>query len=97
MSGSLKVGHAALDDAATGLRAAAAGIETTLDDLARRLTGRAPEWTGHASDSFDEARRRWDAAMRDMKEVLHAIGLAVASANDQYRTAEAANARRFGG
>lgn len=97
MSGSLKVGHAALDDASTGLRTAAAGIETTLDDLARRLAGRAPEWTGHASDSFDEARRRWDAAMRDMKEVLHAIGLAVASANDQYRSAEAANARRFGG
>lgn len=97
MSGMLKVGHAALDDASAGLRSAAAGIETTLDDLARRIAGRAPEWTGQASDSFEEARRRWDAAMRDMKEVLHAIGLAVASANDQYRSAEAANARRFGG
>lgn len=97
MSGMLKVGHAALDDAATGLRVAAAGIESTLDELTRRLVGRGPEWTGHASDSFDQARRRWDAAMRDMKEVLHAIGGAVASANEQYRAAESANARRFGG
>ena len=97
MSGMLKVGHAALDDAAAGLRASATRIETTLDELARRLASRAPEWTGHASDSFEQARRRWDAAMRDMKEVLHAIGLAVASANEEYRAAESANARRFGG
>jgi WXG100 family type VII secretion target len=97
MSGNLKVAHEALDEASAGLRVAAAGIETTLDDLARRLMARAPDWSGHASDAFDEARRRWDAAMRDMKEVLHAIGLAVASANDQYRAVESANARRFGG
>ncbi len=97
MSGMLKVGHAALDDASAGLRSSAAGIEARLDDLARRLVSRAPEWTGHAADSFDDARRRWDAAMRDMKEVLHAIGLAVAAANEQYRAAESANARRFGG
>lgn len=93
----LKVGHAALDDAASDLRAAAAQIEAGLDDLARRLQGRAPEWTGSASDAFSDARRRWDAAMRDMKEVLHAIGQAVSVANDHYRSAELANTRRFGG
>lgn len=93
----LRVGHAALDDAATGLHGTAAQIAAGLDDLARRLQARAPEWTGSAADSFEEARLRWDAAMRDMKEVLHAIGRAVAAANDEYRSAEAANARRFGG
>jgi WXG100 family type VII secretion target len=93
----LKVGHVALDDASSDLRGAAARIEAGLDDLARRLQTRAPEWTGSASDAFADARLRWDAAMRDMKEVLHAIGTAVAAANDQYRAAEAANARRFGG
>lgn len=97
MSEMLKVGHAALDDAAGGLRAAAGRIETGLDDLARRLQARSPEWTGSASDAFSDARLRWDAAMRDMKEVLHAIGGAVSAANDHYRSAEAANARRFGG
>lgn len=97
MSGMLKVGHAALDDASAGLRGAAAQIEVTLDDLARRLRARSPEWTGSASEAFEEARLRWDAAMRDMKEVLHAMGLAVAAANDEYRAAESANARRFGG
>lgn len=97
MSDVLKVGHAALDEAAAGLRSAAAGIEATLDDLARRLQARSPEWSGAAADAFGDARLRWDAAMRDMQEVLRAIGAAVAGANDRYRAVEAANARRFGG
>ncbi|MDO7868006.1 WXG100 family type VII secretion target [Nocardioides jiangxiensis] len=97
MSGMLRVGHAALDDAATGLRSGASRIEGTLDDLTRRLRSRSPEWTGAASEAFERARLRWDTAMRDMQEVLHAMGVAVAAANDEYRHAEAANARRFGG
>lgn len=97
MSGILKVSHAALDDAAGGLRSAAAGIDSTLTELEQRLQARSGEWTGSASEAFTSARLQWDAAMRDMKEVLHAIGVAVSSANDDYRAAEAANARRFGG
>lgn len=93
----LKVGHAALDDASSDLRMAAAQIEAGLDDLARRLQARAPEWTGSASDAFSDARMRWDVAMRDMKEVLGAISHAVSVANDHYRSAELANTRRFGG
>lgn len=97
MSGILKVSHAALDDAAGGLRSAAAGIEGSLTELEQRLQARSGEWTGSASEAFTSARLQWGAALRDMKEVLHAIGVAVASANDDYRAAEAANARRFGG
>jgi early secretory antigenic target protein ESAT-6 len=97
MTQTLKVGYAALGDAGVGLRSAAAAIEEKLTGLEHRMQGRAPDWTGAASDSFTQARLQWDAAMRDMKEVLRAIGQAVDSAAEDYRAAESANARRFGG
>lgn len=95
-NGNLKVGFDALETAASDIKAAALAIEDKLTQLERRMTGRMDEWTGQASASFTEARLKWDGAMNDMKDILNDIGLTVGLSNEEYKRAEAANAKRFG-
>lgn len=95
-NGNLKVGYEALDGAASDIKSAALAIEDKLTQLENRMQGRMDQWTGAASQSFTEARQRWDRAMNDMKDVLNDIGQTVGLSNEEYKRAEAANAKRFG-
>ncbi len=95
-NGNLKVGYEALDGAASDIKAAALAIEDKLNQLETRMQGRMNDWTGAASQSFTEARTKWDKAMNDMKDVLNDIGVTVGLSNEEYKRAESANAKRFG-
>lgn len=97
MGEEIAVGYEALDGAAAYIKNRAIDIEDKLDAMERRMLGRKDQWTGDASLAFDEARSAWDGAMNDMKNVLQDVGLTVGLSNDEYRAAEARNARRFRG
>lgn len=95
MGQDLQVGFEDLDSAAATIKARAVDIEDKLDAMEKRMLNRKPNWTGAASDAFDEARIGWEAAMSDMKEVLNDIGVTVSLSNADYQAAESANASRF--
>ncbi|MEQ4715237.1 hypothetical protein [Nonomuraea sp. B19D2] len=50
-------------------------------------------WDGHARTYFDERRRAWDLAEKEMGDQLHAAAKALGMANDNYKAAEDANRR----
>ncbi|NYG59036.1 WXG100 family type VII secretion target [Nocardioides daedukensis] len=93
--GDMKVGYEALDQAAADLKNGAVGIENKLDELERRMRGRQSEWTGEASLAFESSRHEWDRAMKDMKSILHDIGLGVGLSREEYAAAEGRNKGRF--
>lgn len=86
-----------LDGAATIIKNRAIDIEDKLNQMEKRMLARKDEWTGDASNAFDECRADWEGAMNDMKNVLNDIGHQVGLSNQEYQAAEAANARRFRG
>lgn len=95
MGQDLQVGFEDLDGAAATIKNRAIDIEDKLDAMEKRMLNRKPNWTGAASDAFDEARLGWESAMADMKNVLHDIGLTVGLSNAEYQAAESQNASRF--
>lgn len=97
MGENIAVGYEALDGAAATIKNQAINIEDKLDAMEKRMLNRKDEWTGEASNAFDEARADWEGAMADMKNVLQDIGHTVGLSNAEYQAAEAANARRFRG
>ncbi|QIX28285.1 WXG100 family type VII secretion target [Nocardioides sp. JQ2195] len=91
----IAVGYEDLDGAAATIKNRAIDIEDKLNAMERRMIARKDEWTGDASNAFDESRADWEGAMNDMKNVLNDIGHQVGLSNQEYQAAEAANARRF--
>ena len=97
MTSQLLVNHDGLDAAATDLKQASERLQALLDGLNHDLDARRESWSGSAQESYLTARAQWDAALRDMRELLFAIGSAVDQANQAYRSADARGRALFGG
>jgi WXG100 family type VII secretion target len=95
--GDMKVGYEALDQAAADLKNGAVAIEDKLTQLESRMRGRQADWTGEASTAFETSRIQWDKGMKDMKQILHDIGLGVGLSREEYAAAEGRNRARFPG
>ena len=93
----IRVGHAGLDQAADGLHAAVRRIDERLDRLEGELAPLRADWTGEAQQAYELARRQWEQAMREMRDVLDATGRKVAESNAAYRSADLRGAAAFGG
>jgi early secretory antigenic target protein ESAT-6 len=93
----LLVNHAGLDTTAGELKRASEQLQALLDGLNRDLDARRDQWSGGAQTAYLAARAQWDAALRDMRELLFAIGQAVETANHAYRDADARGRALFGG
>ena len=89
--------HAGLDRAAEGLHAAVRRIDERLDRLETELAPLRADWSGEAQQAYEVARRRWDQAMREMRDVLDSTGRTVVESNGAYRSADLRGAAAFGG
>ena len=93
----IRVYHEGLDRAADDLHAAVRRIDERLDRLEAELAPLRADWTGEAQQAYEVARRRWEQAMREMRDVLDATGRTVIESNGAYRAADLRGAAAFGG
>ncbi len=94
---SIRVSHEGLDRAAEGLHGAVRRIDERLDGLEAELAPLRADWTGEAQRAYEVARRRWEQAMREMRDVLDSTGRTVVESNGAYRAADLRGAAAFGG
>jgi WXG100 family type VII secretion target len=93
--GDFKVNFAALDTAAADINAAGRALQARLDDLDRSLQPLQADWTGAASESYQQARAKWTQAIGDMNTLLGEVGRAVQESGAGYTDAERNNAGRW--
>ncbi|MEO9140092.1 MAG: WXG100 family type VII secretion target [Jatrophihabitans sp.] len=70
-------------------------VNQQMDDLKRYLAPMVQTWQGAASENYNAAQHKWDAAAADLNNVLNAIGRALGQANEGYQSTEKSNAQRF--
>lgn len=96
MSDAVKVTFGELDAAAGNIKATSQKIMAELDDIVNFVNQLAGIWTGEAQETYRVAQDQLNQASNDLNMTLNQIGIAVDTANQNYRAAESANARRFG-
>ncbi|AHI01537.1 hypothetical protein GCM10010174_08600 [Kutzneria viridogrisea] len=96
MGGHVQVTFAEVAQAASDIKSIHQSIESHLDQLKSKLAPVVGEWTGEASESYQEAQRRWDQAAADLFATLAAIGSAVQQAGEGYQNAEGAAKKLWG-
>jgi WXG100 family type VII secretion target len=91
----LKVVHSGLDDAAADLAGIVARIDARLGRLDQDLAPLRQAWVGDAQQAYVVAKRRWDGAVAEMRDLLQQASRQVTQSNSSYRTADARGARAF--
>lgn len=94
-TGKLAVNFGSLDTASSDITGSANKIEARLDQLESELAPLRADWTGAASESYQQAKGKWDAAMADIRALLLDIGTTVAASNSDYQSTEGRNTARF--
>ena len=70
-------------------------MNNSFSDLKSYLAPMVSTWSGQAAENYNAKQAQWDAASRDLNEVLAAIGRALGAANEGFQTTESQNASRF--
>ncbi|MGC0142974.1 MULTISPECIES: WXG100 family type VII secretion target [unclassified Pseudactinotalea] len=70
-------------------------IEQQLNDMDTQLRPLQSDWTGAASDAYEQARATWTQTINEMKQLLAEIGAAVTQSGQDYQTTDSQNANRF--
>jgi WXG100 family type VII secretion target len=91
----LKVVHSGLDQAADDLMGVVGRIDARLQQLERDLEPLRNAWIGDAQLAYSAAKRRWDGAITEMRDLLQRTSQQVMQANSAYRAADARGARSF--
>jgi WXG100 family type VII secretion target len=94
-NGKLAVDFGGLDRGHADITSGAGKIESRLDQLESELAPLRADWTGSASESYQQAKAKWDAAMGDIRLLLVDIGNQVATSNSDYQSTESRNTARF--
>ncbi len=92
----LRVNHAGLDQAAQDLHATVRRIDERMDRLEAELSPLRSDWSGQAQQAYTTAQARWDAALREMRDLLDATSRTVSQSNADYRAADRRGASSFG-
>ncbi|MFI9385355.1 WXG100 family type VII secretion target [Kutzneria sp. NPDC052558] len=96
MSGEIRVTFAEIQQASTDITNASNTIDQHLSDLKGKIAPIVADWTGDASEAYQDAQRRWDQAAKDFNETLQAIGVAVRQAGEGYQDAEGSAKKLWG-
>jgi early secretory antigenic target protein ESAT-6 len=88
--GGLSEGEAAFSQAARALM-------DELNDLEGKLRTKLNQWDGQAQQSYWNFQKQWDAAAKDMQNVVAQLGLAIRDANENYQAAERSNTSIWSG
>jgi len=91
----LKVVHSGLERAADDLLGIVARIDARLGRLEQDLEPLRRAWVGDAQETYVVAKRRWDGAIAEMRDLLRQTSQQVTHANSSYRAADARGAHAF--
>ncbi len=90
----ISVNYAALENANSQMQAIARQMDERLDALRSRL--QRMQWEGQDQQAYHAYQASWDAAVRDINQVLNEIGAAVGVARENYMSTEMNNAKAWG-
>ncbi|ACY96206.1 MULTISPECIES: WXG100 family type VII secretion target [Thermomonospora] len=68
-----------------------------LTDLEGKLRAKLDRWDGDAQAAYWNYQKEWDAAAKDMQNVVAQLGVAIREAHDNYQAAERANTSIWAG
>lgn len=91
----LRVQHAGLDQAAEDMYATVKRMDERLNRLERELAPLRSDWSGSQQQAYDVAKRQWDDAMQEMRDLLDESRRTVYESNQEYRNADMRGAARF--
>ena len=94
--GEIKVTFAEIQQASQDITNSSNTVEQHLSDLKGKIAPIVADWTGDASEAYQDAQRRWDQAAADFQSTLQAIGIAVRQAADGYESAEGSAKKLWG-
>jgi early secretory antigenic target protein ESAT-6 len=94
-AGEFKVQFGALDSVAADVQGSANQIRGRLDRLDSELAPPRSDWTGAASEAYQQAKTEWTKAITSMQQLLTQIGSAVSTSNTEYQSAERTNRARW--
>lgn len=87
----IKVDYAELENATQQMRQISQEIDQKLDTLRQML--QKIQWEGADKEAYQQHQAAWDAAIRDINQILNEIGNAVGIAKENYVTTEMSNSR----
>lgn len=94
-AGEMRVTFGALDTAASDIQGSANQIQGRLDQLDSELAPLRSQWTGSASEAYQNAKAQWTTAMMDIQALLAQVGTMVTQSNSDYQSAESTNQGRW--
>jgi WXG100 family type VII secretion target len=95
MAERIKAQFGSLSDLVDRIGKTSDDIETELDGLAKQIGILTQEWTGAASDAFQQTVNHWHAAADDLRQSLRRLGRIVHTTNANYQSAVTTNTRMW--
>jgi WXG100 family type VII secretion target len=90
----IKVEYARMEAAHQQMQKISAEIDQKLDALRSKL--QQMQWEGGDQQAYQAHQAKWDAAVRDINQLLNEIGGAVGIARENYMDTETSNTRLWG-
>lgn len=90
----IKVDYAELENATQQMRQISREIDQKLDTLRQML--QKIQWEGSDRQAYQQHQATWDAAVRDINQILNDIGNAVGVAKENYASTEMSNSKLWG-
>lgn len=91
----LRVNHGGLEQAAADLYQAVKDIDDRMARLEGELEPLKSDWTGNAQQQYEVAKRKWNQAIDDMRNLLEDTSRTVNTSNEEYRSADKRGAAAF--
>lgn len=90
-----KANFGGIATAASDIAGGANKIEQQLNDMDGRLQPLKSDWTGAASQSYEQARAEWTKAITEINGILRQLGTVTDQGGQDYQQTETNNANRF--
>ena len=91
----LVVHHGGLTEVTDHLHRMVQDIDDRMANLERDLSPLRSEWSGNAQAAYLDAKRTWDAAIAEMRQVLGDTATVVGRSNSEYHAADLRGAGQF--
>lgn len=95
MSGPIKVTFGEIANGQQAVTQTSRQVNQQLEDLKASIARLVATWQGEAAAAYQVKQQQWDRSAEELNQVLNQIGVALGTANDNYQSAEKANASRW--
>ncbi|WP_340539241.1 WXG100 family type VII secretion target [Nocardioides sp. GXZ039] len=93
----IRVNHAALDQASADMYKTVQDIDERMNRLESELEPLRSQWGGDAQRAYEIAKKKWDDAILQMRNLLDDSQKTVFQSNQDYMAADKRGAGMFGG